>query len=310
MNPLLLVVLTAGMVAASAGVAGAGPRGRPAPAPAPKVDAPSAAGAPDARTVSLPQGDALRDLLTAPAFQFSPTKGGVTRRDPFQIPLTRIEIVKDSQGRSMDPQKYQELMAAEADRLKRLDADCDALQAAVLVDDQSKVLALYQKVETAFGAPFITKGNQVEAERIKGQFEALKPRIAKVLVAAAMVAAREKVAELKAAFAQAQYDKVVALSADFDRISAAPKDSPQWKALQAETLALARRARAHTEFVSKALRVTSVTITRSGGRAVINGVSCQEGARLDADTLVAKVTMDAILFVYKGEQIEYRLGST
>jgi hypothetical protein len=287
---------------------GAGPA---APKPAAKV---AAAPEPDpaAQTVSNPQGQSLRDFLTAPPFQFSPTRGGVARRDPFKIPLTRVEVVKDTRtGNPINPQQYAQIVASEAERVKQLRDDCDALRAAIAADDQAKVLAFYQKVETGLAGAYTVAVHKAERDKVQAEFEALKPQAGRVLAAAALAAARETAGQIKTAFADGQYDKIAGLSAEFERLGgvSAVGESPDWKALAGEVSAYVRRAKVRQEFAARAIRVNNVILTRTSAAAVVNNQSVSDGARLDADTLVAKVAADHIVFVYKGEQIEHRFGS-
>jgi len=265
---------------------------------------------PRAKPAGLSSARTLAQYLTAPLFQFSPTKDGVNRRNPFLIPLTKIEIDKHGTG-PVTGAVYRELVAAEEARLAKLRADLKALQAAVAANNGPAILRLHQCLETGLEPEFVRQTATLERDRLRAEFEALRPRTRTVLAAAALASARQKAAAIQAAFAQERHEEVVQFAADFDKLSAidGAKATPAWKTLAAQVVALARRSRARIDFKSKAISVTSLMVSRSGGVAVINGVTCANGSRLDQDTIVAGISAEAIVFVYRGERIEYRMGA-
>jgi len=260
---------------------------------------------------AVPPRDSLREWLIAPPFEFSPTRDGEHRRDPFVMPLTKPEIVKDPRtGQPVNPEEYARLLADEKERLRKIEANLAALKACVEKGNGDDVLALYQQVRYELDRPFQSKTHALEADGLAAAFKRMTPRISKALVAAALKDARKKAVEIREAFAAKQYEQTAKLADGFDRLSTIPeaKNAPEWEALCAEVAALARRARARVAFKKRSIRVSSLIVSSRGGTAVINNVACSDGSRLDPNTLVAKVTSDMIVFVYKGEQIEYRFG--
>jgi len=254
----------------------------------------------------------LREYLTEPVFQFFDTKDRLKRRDPFIIPLHKVPIVKDPKtGRDLPPEGYKERVAAEAERLKKLQEDLEALKAAVAARDGPAALAIYQRLDAGLQERFALPDNQKECDRLGRDFEALGPRISQVLIDAALAAALQKSKDIEAALASQRYEEVVKLASEFDQLGVLPaaKESPQWKALKAQVLNFHDRAKARIDFKTKELRVSSLIVSRDGGVAVINGKTCTSGSRLDEDTIVASISQSGIMFVYRGEQIEYRFGS-
>ena len=266
------------------------------------------AGRPAGRTASAVTSPSLVEYLTRPLFQFSPTKNGVKRRDPFQIPLTKIEIDKPGTER-ITPERYRQLVAEEEARLAGLKRSLVALRAAIAAGNARQVLRLYQQLESGLAVEFVRRISEAERGRLRAEFEGLKPRMRPLLVEAALASARAKAAAIERAFASGKHEEVVRLAAEFEKLSTIPlaQDAPQWRALKGQVAALARRSRARIEFKNKDLRISSIIVSRRGGAAVINGVSCIQGSRVDPDTIVAEINADRIVFVYKGERIEYPL---